>query len=339
MAMAFPSFLVALLPDAASIGLLAPVLLVMLRLIQGIAVGGEYMASAVFLVEGADAGRRGWMGSWGPFGASAGTLLGSAAGAVVNLALPPEAVMAWGWRVPFAVGVLVAFGGLWIRRHYVERVPQQMPAKSPVGEAFRAHWRTMAHLVMLIAGLSVGFYTTFVYSATWLHQVAAVPESVALGINTAAMAILLVVSPVAGLASDRWGRRPVLAFAAGGLALLAYPLMAVMARGTPGAIFAGQAGLALLVGGAGGALPAAMAELTPWRVRCTVLSVGYNVGMALLGGTTPMVATWLVARSGHPLAPAVYLSAASALAFAGALLLPRGARHGITKEFSAVRLR
>jgi len=339
MAIAFPSFLVALLPDAASIGLVAPVLLVLLRLIQGIAVGGEYMASAVFLVEGAEPGRRGWMGSWGPFGASAGTLLGSAAGAVVNLALSPEAVLAWGWRIPFAVGVLVALGGLWIRRHYVERVPQQMPAKSPVGEAFRSHWRTMVHLVFLIAGLSVGFYTTFVYSATWLHQIARVPESRALGINTAAMALLLVISPIAGLASDRYGRRPVLAWAAGGLALLTYPLMALMARGTPGAIFAGQAGLALLIGTAGGALPAAMAELTPWRVRCTVLSVGYNVGMAVLCGTTPMVATWLLARSGNSLAPAVYLAGAAVLAFVGAIMLPGAARHGITREFAAVRLR
>jgi len=339
MAMAFPSFLVALLPDAASIGLLAPVLLVLLRLIQGIAVGGEYMASAVFLVEGAESGRRGWMGSWGPFGASAGVLLGSAAGAVVNLALPPEAVLAWGWRIPFAVGVLVALGGLWIRRHYVERVPQQMPAKSPVGEAFRSHWRTMAHLVVLISGLSVGFYTTFVYAATWLHQVAGVRESVALGINTAAMGLLLVVSPFAGLASDRYGRRPLLIWTAGGLALFAYPLMALMARGTWGAIFAGEAGLALLIGTAGGALPAAMAELTPWRVRCTVLSVGYNVGMALLGGTTPLVATWLIARTGHPLAPAVYLAAAAGLAFIGAILLPPAARHGITREFAAARHR
>jgi len=339
MAMAFPSFLVALLPDAASIGLLAPVLLVLLRLIQGIAVGGEYMASAVFLVEGAESGRRGWMGSWGPFGASAGVLLGSAAGAVVNLALPPEAVLAWGWRIPFAVGVLVALGGLWIRRHYVERVPQQMPAKSPVGEAFRSHWRTMAHLVVLISGLSVGFYTTFVYAATWLHQVAGVRESVALGINTAAMGLLLVVSPFAGLASDRYGRRPLLIWTAGGLALFAYPLMALMARGTWGAIFAGEAGLALLIGTAGGALPAAMAELTPWRVRCTVLSVGYNVGMALLGGTTPLVGTWLIARTGHPLAPAVYLAAAAGLAFIGATLLPPAARHGITREFAAARHR
>lgn len=339
MAMAFPSFLVALLPDAASIGLVAPVLLVLLRLIQGIAVGGEYMASAVFLVEGAESGRRGWMGSWGPFGASAGVLLGSAVGAVVNLALPPDAVLAWGWRIPFALGVLVALGGLWIRRNYVERVPQQMPAKSPVGEAFRSHWRTMAHLVVLIAGLSVGFYTTFVYAATWLHQVAGVRESVALGINTAAMGLLLVVSPIAGIASDRYGRRPLLTWAAGGLALFAYPLMALMTRGTPAAIFAGEAGLALLIGTAGGALPAAMAELTPWRVRCTVLSVGYNVGMALFGGTTPLVATWLIARTGHPLAPAVYLAVAAGLGFVGALLLPRAARHGITREFAAARRR
>ncbi len=339
MAMAFPSFLVALLPDAARIGLLAPILLIVLRLIQGIAVGGEYMASAVFLVEGAEPGRRGWMGSWGPFGASAGTLLGSGAAALVNLALPADAVLAWGWRIPFAVGVLVALGGLWIRRHYVERVPQQMPAKSPVGEAFTAHWRTMVHLVLLITGLSVGFYTTFVYSAIWLHKIAQVPESTALGINTAAMALLLVVSPLAGLASDRYGRRAVLAWAGGGLALLAYPLMALMAHATAWAIFAGQAGLAILIGTAGGALPAAMAELTPWRVRCTVLSVGYNVGMALLGGTTPMVATWLLARSGHDLAPAIYLSAAAAVGFVGALLLPQAARHSLTREFSAVRLR
>src|SRR5262245_20459142 len=120
LAMAFPSFLIGVLPDARHIGIAAPILLVLLRMLQGVAVGGEYMASAVFLVEGAQPGRRGWMGSWGPFGASAGTLLGSAAGAIVNVALPPAAVLAWGWRIPFILGIVVAFGGLAIRRHYVE---------------------------------------------------------------------------------------------------------------------------------------------------------------------------------------------------------------------------
>jgi MFS transporter, MHS family, proline/betaine transporter len=339
MAMAFPSFFIGVLPDAASIGLAAPILLLAFRLLQGLAVGGEYMASAVFLVEGAPPGRRGWMGSWGPFGATAGTLLGSAAGAIVSATMPPEAVMAYGWRIPFIVGLGVGLGGLAIRRHFVERVPHQAPAESPLKEALRFHWRPMLHLVSLIAGIAVGFYTTFVYAPTWLEQVARVPARTALGINTVAMTVALIVIPFAGMASDRLGRRPVLLAVSAVFALLAYPLMALMARGDPAGILAGQVGLGLLVEATGGMMPATMAELAPWRVRCTVMSVAYNVGMALLGGTTPLVAAWLLARTGLPLAPAMYLAGAAALTFVGALLLPKTPVHRLTEEFKAVRFR
>jgi MHS family proline/betaine transporter-like MFS transporter len=338
LAMAFPSFFVALLPDVAQIGVLATVLLVLFRLIQGIAVGGEYMASAVFLVEGAEPGRRGWMGSWGPFGASAGTLLGSAAAAIVSFALPAAAVMAWGWRIPFAIGLLVALGGLWVRNHYVEKKPQQEAAKSPVKEMFSSHWRAVVHLILLTAGVSISFYTTFVYSATWLQQIARVPGSTALGINAAAMGVLLIVNPISGKLSDRYGRRALLLAGSAGLTLLAYPLMALMARGTTLGILAGEAGLALMIATYGGGLPAAMAELAPWRVRCTVLSVGYNVGVALLGGTTPLVAAWLVARTGLIMSPAIYLAASGALAFLAALKFPRTVPHPMTREFSSVTL-
>ncbi|HZN98515.1 MAG TPA: MFS transporter [Gemmatimonadales bacterium] len=339
LAMAFPSFLIGVLPGAATIGLAAPILLLVFRLLQGLAVGGEYMASAVFLVEGSEPGRRGWMGSWGPIGATAGTLLGSAAGAIVNAVMSPEAVMAFGWRIPFILGLGVGLGGLAIRRHYVERVPHQAPAKSPLREAFRSHWRTMLHLVALVSGISVGFYTTFVYAPTWVELVAGVPARTALGVNTVAMAVSLLFIPAAGILSDRIGRRPVLLAASGALALLAYPLMALMARGHPGGMLVGSLGLALLVAANGGVMPATMAELAPWRVRCTVLSVAYNVGMALLGGTTPLVAAWLLARTGVTMAPAYYLAAAGALAFTGALFLPSKTRHSLTKEFQAARMR
>ena len=116
-------------------------------------------------------------------------------------------------------------------------------------------------------------------------------------------------------------------------------MMALMARGDTGGIFAGQVWLALLVAMNGGVMPATMAELAPWRVRCTVLSVAYNVGMALLGGTTPLVAAWLLARSGMTMAPALYLAGAGALTFVGALLLPSATRHRLTKEFEAARYR
>jgi len=247
--------------------------------------------------------------------------------------------MAYGWRIPFILGLAVGLGGLAIRRHYIERVSHQAPAKSPLGEAFRSHWRTMLHLVALVAGISVGFYTTFMYAATWLEQVAQVPARTALGINTVAMALSLLVIPAAGWASDLVGRRPVLLAASGALALLAYPLMALMARGQPAGILAGQVGLAVLVAANGGAMPAAMAELAPWRVRCTVLSVAYNLGMALLGGTTPLVAAWLLSRTGVTLAPAIYLAVAAGLTFVAAILLPRTTRHSLTKEFEAARFR
>jgi MHS family proline/betaine transporter-like MFS transporter len=339
MAMAFPSFFIGVLPDVASIGLAAPILLLFFRLLQGLAVGGEYMASAVFLVEGAEPGRRGWMGSWGPVGATAGTLLGSAAGAIVNATMSPDAVMAYGWRIPFILGLGVGLGGLIIRRHFVERVPHQPPAKSPLDEAFRYHWRTMLHLVSLVAGITVGFYTTFVYAPIWLEQVGRVPARTALEINSLAMALSLLVLPVAGLASDRLGRRPAFLMASGVLAVLAYPLMALMSRGETAGILVGQVSLALIVASPGGMMPATMAELAPWRVRCTVMSVAYNLGVALLGGCTPLVATWLLASTGWALAPAAYLAGAATLSFAGAWLLPKTPAHRLTKEFESARFR
>jgi MFS transporter, MHS family, proline/betaine transporter len=339
LAMAFPSFFIGLLPTAERIGVLAPVLLVLFRMLQGIAVGGEYMASAVFLVEGSDPGRRGLMGSWGPIGAAAGILLGSAAGAIVNATMSPEAVSAYGWRIPFILGLGVALGGLVIRRHYVERVPHQAPAKSPLGEAFREHWRTMLHLVGLTAGIAVAFYTVFIYATTWLQQTASVPARTALAINTTAMALSIPAIALAGWASDRFGRRPVLALAAGALALLAYPCMALMSQGNPSAILLGQGTLGVLISAMLGVMPATMAELAPWRVRCSVLSVAYNLSMAILGGTAPMVGAWLVASTHVILAPGIYMALACGVTLIAALLLPRAARHSLTREFEAARFR
>ena len=339
LAMALPSFCIGLLPSEATIGLAAPALLLVFRLLQGLAVGGEYMASSVFLVEGAVPGKRGLMGAWSPFGCFAGTLLGSAAGLIVNTTLSPNAVMAYGWRIPFLFGLVVALGGIVIRRNFVEKVPHQPPAKSPLGESFRNHWRTIVHLILLVAGLSVGFYTTFVYSATWLKQVAGVSAKSAFEINTIAMALSLGAVLIAGALSDRFGRRPVIAVISGLLMVVSYPLMALMAGGQWIAVFVGQVVLSLLVSAAAGVLAATMAELAPWRVRCTVLSISYNFGVALLGGTTPLLAAWLVSRTGFTLAPAVYLAASGALSFIGALALPKTMPHRLTTEFQSVRSR
>lgn len=337
LAMALPSFAIGLLPSEATIGLAAPVLLLVFRLLQGLAVGGEYMASSVFLVEGALPGKRGLMGAWSPFGCFAGTLLGSAAGLIVNTTLSPNAVMAYGWRIPFLFGILVALGGIVIRCNFVEKVPHQPPAKSPIGESFRHHWRTILHLILLVAGLSVGFYTTFVYSATWLKQVAGMSAKNVFEINTIAMALSLGAVLAAGALSDRFGRRPIVVVVSALLMVVSYPVMSLMAGGEWIVVLAGQLVLALLVSAASGVLAATMAELAPWRVRCTVLSISYNFGVALLGGTTPLLAEWLISSTGYSLAPAVYMAIAGGLSFIGALLLPKTMPHRLTTEFQSVR--
>ena len=337
LAMALPSFAIGVLPSEATIGLAAPVLLLVFRLLQGLAVGGEYMASSVFLVEGALPGKRGLMGAWSPFGCYAGTLLGSAAGLIINTVLPPNAVMAYGWRIPFLFGILVALGGIVIRRNFVEKVPHQPPAKSPIGESFRNHWRTILHLILLVAGLSVGFYTAFVYSNTWLKQVAGISAKSVFEINTIAMALSLGAVLAAGALSDRFGRRPVVVVVSGLLMVVSYPLMSWMAGGLWIAVLTGQVVFALLVSAASGVLASTMAELAPWRVRCTVLSISYNFGVALLGGTTPLVAEYLISRTGFSLAPAVYMAIAGGLSFIGALMLPKTMPHRLTTEFQSVR--
>jgi MHS family proline/betaine transporter-like MFS transporter len=166
-----------------------------------------------------------------------------------------------------------------------------------------------------------------------------VPARTALTLNTAAMALTIPAIPLAGWASDRFGRRPVLALAAGALALLAYPCMALMSRGTTSAILLGQGTLGFLISAMLGVMPATMAELAPWRVRCSVLSVAYNVSMAILGGTAPMVAAWLVSRTQVVMAPGYYVAVCCVITFISALLLPRTVRHSLTREFEAARFR
>ncbi len=316
--MAVPTFLLGLLPTYQQIGITAPLLLVLLRLVQGLSVGGEYTTSAIFLVERSGPGRRGFLGSFGPFGACGGVLLGSVVGAAVTTILDPASVNGWGWRLPFLLGISVGVSGLYIRRHLLdETVPQRRrPAvKSPVSEALRTEWRTIFRLVGLNAGYAVGFYLCFVYITTYLRQIDHLSVSRALDINTIAIAVLLLLIPLAGALSDCLGRKPVMLTATGGLVVLSWPLLWMMHHPDTRVILLGQLGFVVLIAGFGGVNPAAMVELVPDRLRCTVLSVGYNLGFGILGGLTPMVAVYTINRSHDDLSPAFLLMAAAAVSF------------------------
>ena len=161
-AMAIPTFLIGVLPGYSTLGLLAPALLILLRMVQGLSVGGEYTSSMVFLVEHAPEGRRGLMGALAASGAGVGTLLGSAMGAGFAASMSASALEVWGWRIPFLLGLLVGIAGYFLRRHVLDTMPMKPRKRVPIVETLQDHWR----IVLGFAGLSifnaVGFYVGFV---------------------------------------------------------------------------------------------------------------------------------------------------------------------------------
>jgi len=315
LAMAIPTFLIGVLPGHQYLGATASFLLVLLRMVQGLSVGGEYTTSVVFLVEGAAPGRRGLAGSWSVFGAVAGIMLGSAVGALVTELLSPAAINAWGWRLPFVAGLGVGLAGLYIRRHIPEPAESAAagPAQSPILEAFRTEWRAMIRIAGFNMLNAVGFYLAFVYAVTYFQEVDLVPSAEAFQINTLNMAALLLLIPAAGALSDRVGRKPLLIGAALGVLVLAWPLFWLMHHPNFAMMLGGQFGFAVLLGLYLGVIPVAMVEAVPARVRCSGLSIAYNLCLGVIGGTTPMAATYLIEKTEDDLSPTFYMMFAAAV--------------------------
>jgi MHS family proline/betaine transporter-like MFS transporter len=318
LAMAVPTMLIGLLPTYAQVGLLAPALLVVLRLFQGLAVGGEFTTSMVVLVEGAQRTRRGYVGSFAPFGAVGGMLIGSAVGAAITGYLPAAAVASWGWRAAFFFGVVIAAIVLYVRRQLPPDPAIVAIAEnrhSPVVTAFKTQWRTILKIVGIAMTLGIGFYLNFVYLSTWLVQYAHITRSEALALNCVGLALQIPLMPLAGKLADRISNKAVLLLSTIGYAIFAWPLYLLISHGTIATIIAGQAVLALLQSGISAAIPAFMVEALPKHVRCTSLSFGQNFAQAVFGGTVPMVAVALVGATGYKLAPAIYLAAAALVSF------------------------
>jgi len=286
---------------------------VLLRLIQGLPVGGEYTTSIAFLVEGSGRKHHGFAASWSGFGAVGGILLGSAVGALVTATLPEATVHSWAWRVPFLMGLVVGLTGLYVRRHLPEppRIDSVPSRRSPVWEAVRTEWRVILRIALLNVVNGIGFYMAFVFLVTYMQQVSGLSEAAALEVNTINMAILLAIFPLAGWLSDRVGRTPLLIAGMGGMVLFSWPLFWALRHDSVVWNFAGQLGFAICIGMFGGVIPVVMVEMTPPHIRCSAVAIGYNLCVGLLGGTTPMVATWLMKATRDDYAPAWYLVGAA----------------------------
>jgi MHS family proline/betaine transporter-like MFS transporter len=333
--MAVSTTLLGMLPSYQSIGLAAPLLLTLMRLFQGLSVGGEYIGSMSFLSEHAPARRRGFLGSWSSFSVVLGSLLGSGTAALFAGMLTESQLASWGWRVPFLSGFLIGLVGLWLRLgvaespSFVALKQAGRLARNPIGEAIRGDRAAIAITLGLTGVSSVGFYIPFVWLPTWLARInqPSLSEGKALAANTIALVALLVLTPPAAILSDRVGRKPMFLGAGLGYALVSYPVFLMMRAGSFEAAVLGGLVFASWNSLYSGCMAATMVELFPTRTRYSGVALGYNIGQALLGGTAPLVGTALIDVTGNDLAPTFYLIAASLVTCVASLFIRP--RHGL----------
>lgn len=321
--MAIPTFLVSILPTHDQIGFAAPVLLTLMRLIQGLSVGGEYTTSLVFMVEHADPRRRGFVGSLACCSAICGLLLGSATGAALAAMMSQASLEEWGWRLPFMLGLPFGLVGLWVRRAIPESSSTPRDAKPSLGALVRDHRGVIGWLAALSTLNAVGFYLCFVYLVSWMQFADKIAPARALEINTFSMLLLVFAAMAGGWLSDRVGRGKIMLLATVPAFLLAFPLFWLMAHPDDGLILLGQIGFVIIIGLFLGDQPATMVEYTPPAVRCTLIALGYNLCLGLIGGLTPLAATWLVRQTNNDLAPAFLIIIAAAVSFAASLSFVR----------------
>ena len=316
--MAIPTVLMGLLPTYATLGVAASFLIVLLRMFQGMAVGGEFTSSIVFLAENSPARRRGFFSSFAMFGATFGTMLGSAVGGFLTRLLTPEQLASWGWRAAFVSGIAVAVVGVVLRRNMLDG-PARAPSTSPLVIAFRHHRFEVLRVFALNMGTATTYYTLFVYAATWVAEKTPVGRAAALDITTSSILTFLVVLPIAAWVSDSVGRKAVMLCGMAGCAALALPLATAMHGTSALTIAAAQMAFSALLAMSMAPIPATMCETFPHGVRVSAVSVGYSLAYALFGGTAPVVAVWLIAKTGNDVAFAWYIAAVTAVSIAVAL--------------------
>lgn len=303
--------LVGLLPTYESIGIWAPILLVVLRFLQGFAVGGEWGGATLMAVEYAPPGRRGFFGSWPGMGIPAGLVVATAV-FTASSSLPPEQFLSWGWRVPFLVSIVLVAVGLFVRLKILETPAFQQMQESggsselPVVDVFRYHWRSLLLTMGAFFLLNGGFYVTVTFMLAYGTQNIGVGSGTMLtGVLIAGTVQIFAIGAFAAL-SDRVGRRPVYLGGAVFLLLFSFPLFWMVNTGVAPLIWLAMSIALVALGAMYGPSGAFFSELFSTRVRYSGASLGYQLASAVAGGFAPVIAVALLSAYGYP-AVALYM--------------------------------
>jgi MHS family proline/betaine transporter-like MFS transporter len=316
--------IIAFAPTYSSIGLFAPMLIVVARLVQGFSAGGEFGSATAFLAE-QNPERRGFFASWQFASQGLTTILATAIGATLASTLTTEQIDAWGWRIPFIFGLLIGPVAYYIRSHIDETMEFRTTqlSKAPLREVLSDSKKRLLIAFGTVILCTVAMYTVL-FMPTYATRQLGLPAAGSFMATLLTGAIQMVLIPIVGALSDRHGRLP-MAFASSIAILLSiYPMFVWLAAApTLQTLLMVQAIIGVLLAGYMGGLPALMSDLFPTRMRTTGLSISYSFGVAIFGGFAPFIIAWLIEMTGSKLAPSFYLMLAAAISLAALIAARR----------------
>lgn len=319
--MALPTACIGFLPTYASIGIWAPILLTVIRLLQGLSLAGQFSGSIAFVVEHAPVGKRGFAGSSTIMSLCGGMLLGALVATAFAESLSQEAFESWGWRVPFIIGVGIAFVGVYIRNHtdesphYEKAKEEGTLSQTPLKDAVHNHGRELVRGVGIYLCVTVPFYILTVFMNGYLVNMLGHSHRDALLINTICMTLLMCLVPYTGWLSDRVGRKRVLMATTVAYLLFSYPIFLLITQPGFYSALAGVVAMTFIVAFYIGPTPTVLVELFPTSVRYTGMALSYNLCAAIFGGSAPVVSTFLIEQTKMLTMPAIYIMVCAVLSF------------------------
>jgi MHS family proline/betaine transporter-like MFS transporter len=333
--MAFPTLSIAFLPTYAQCGIIAPILLTLVRAIQGFSMGGEFTGSIVFIGEHAPLEKRGFYGSLAIFSLVLGTFLGSLVAGLITFLLPEDALMSWGWRVPFLISIIGGFVGMYMR-HYVSESGEfhaTKKARVPFLKLCNDYKFEMILVILIDMTVAVGFYLISIYIASYLSSFANISRVDSFMINIIGLFFLGLVIPFCGMLSDKVGPKRIMMSAA--ICFLLFTVILFQNFFAPSIITVlfSYICLALIMGVYYAPLGGLLVSIFPVAVRYSGVSIAHNLSMTIFGGTAPMVVTFFIRSTNNLMAPALYLMCAVAASIVGLLLLKNKTKEEVVEAF------
>jgi MHS family proline/betaine transporter-like MFS transporter len=336
--MSAATFAIAFIPGYASIGIAAPLLLLVCRLVQGFSASGEYAGASSFIAEYAPEGRRGLLVSMVPASTAAGLVLGAIVASLLEFNLSQDALYSWDWRVPFLIAGPLGVIGLYIRLKledtplFKELEQSHEVAQAPIRTLLRENWKQLLIAFGIICLNAVGFYIILSYMPTYLSEELGFDPVTAILTTIVSVAVYATFLPFVGMLADRVGRKPIMFAACVLFVLLTLPAFELLSLGGVGFAILAQILLGAILAGNDGVLATFLTEMFPTNVRYSSFGLSFNLGNAIFGGTAPLIATFLIALTGNNFAPGFYLMAAAVVAFVALLFTTETANKPLEQE-------